>query len=59
MGKIELKPIPESRKATIVRKALSSVPQQRVSKPNQKGASNDINEMLNRAFKAVNSTLKY
>lgn len=59
MSKIELKPISESRKATIVRKVLSSAPQQPASNSAQKGASNDINKMLNRAFKVASSTLNY
>lgn len=50
MYKVELKPISESRKTTIVRKALTSAPQQQTSNTAQKVTSNDLNRMLNRVM---------
>lgn len=58
MYKVELKPISESRKTTIVRKALTSAPQQQTSNTAQKVTSNDLNRMLNRAFKAASPAIK-
>lgn len=59
MKKLELQPLSERRKASIVRSALSSSSgsAQMVSKT-QERAQRDVNSMLNRAFRVAREAAK-